>query len=50
MKDLIDKENLKGKKLNKISAYFKRVGEKETMNGTYYFEDGTSEEGCSKVF
>lgn len=47
MKDLIDKENLKGKKLTKISAYFKRVGEKETMNGTYHFEDGTSEEGCS---
>ncbi len=29
MKDLIDKENLKGKKLDKISTYFKRVGEKE---------------------
>ena len=28
MKDLIDKENLKGKKLNKISAYFKRVGKR----------------------
>jgi len=38
-------KNLKGKKLTKISAYFKRVGEKETMNGTYFFEDGTSEEG-----
>ena len=47
MEDLIVKENLTGKKLTKISAYFKRVGEKETMNGTYYFEDGTSEEGCS---
>ena len=41
------KENYKGKKLNKISAYFKRIGEKETMNGTYIFEDGTTEEGCS---
>ena len=41
------KENFKNKKLNKISAYFKRIGEKETMNGTYIFEDGTSEEGCS---
>ena len=47
MQNLIVKENLKGKKLTKVSAYFKRVGEKETMNGTYYFEDGTSEEGCS---
>ncbi len=41
------KENYKDKKLNKISAYFKRIGEKETMNGTYIFEDGTTEEGCS---
>ena len=47
MQNLIVKENLKGKNLTKISTYFKRVGEKETMNGTYYFEDGTSEEGCS---
>tara|TARA_A100001015_G_scaffold40156_1_gene44088 strand:- start:220 stop:723 length:504 start_codon:yes stop_codon:yes gene_type:complete len=47
MEDLIVKENLKGKKLTKISTYFKRVGEKETMNGTYFFEDGTSKEGCS---
>ena len=47
MKDLIAKENLKEKELIKVSTYFKRIGERETMNGTYYFEDGTSEEGCS---
>jgi len=29
MEDLIVKENLTGKKLTKISAYFKRVGDKE---------------------
>ena len=50
-KDILDNfiksENLDGKKLTKISAYFGRIGEKETMHGTYFFEDGTSKEGCS---
>ena len=40
-------ENLDEKKLTKISAYFGSIGEKETMHGTYLFEDGTSKEGCS---
>ena len=47
MKDLIVKENLKGKKLNKVSIYFRRISEKETMPGTFFFEDGTSKEGYS---
>ena len=41
------KENLKGKKLNKVSIYFRRISEKETMPGTFFFEDGTSKEGYS---
>ena len=41
------KENFKGKKLNKVSIYFRRISEKETMPGTFFFEDGTSKEGCS---
>ena len=41
------KENFKGKKLNKVSIYFRRISEKETMPGTFFFEDGTSKEGYS---
>ena len=41
------KENLKDKKLNKVSIYFRRISEKETMPGTFFFEDGTSKEGYS---
>jgi len=47
LNNFIKSENLDGKKLTKISAYFGRIGEKETMHGTYFFEDGTSKEGCS---
>ncbi len=47
LKSLIESENLSEKKLTKISAYFGRIGERETMHGTYFFEDGTSKEGCS---
>ena len=38
MKDLIVKENLKGKKLNKVSIYFRRISEKETMPGTFFLK------------
>ena len=47
LNNFIKSENLEGKKLTKISAYFGRIGERETMHGTYFFEDGTSKEGCS---
>ena len=47
LNNFIESENLDGKKLTKISAYFGRIGEKETMHGTYLFEDGTSKEGHS---
>ena len=41
------KENFIGKKLSKVSIYFRRISEKETMPGTFFFEDGTSKEGYS---
>ena len=46
-KNFIKSENLKGRKLTKVSIYFQRIWEKETMYGTFFFEDGTSKEGCS---
>jgi len=46
-KNLIKLENLKGKKLTKIAIYFARIGERESMSGTYFFEDGTSRAGGS---
>ena len=50
-KDILNKfiklENLDGKKLTKVSIYFQRIWEKETMPGTFFFEDGTSKEGYS---
>ena len=36
-----------GKKITKISIYLYDIGERETMPGTFFFEDGTSKEGYS---
>ena len=38
-KNFIKSENLKGRKLTKVSIYFQRIWEKETMPGTFFFED-----------
>ena len=50
-KDILNKfiksEIIDGKKLTKVSIYFQRIWEKETMPGTFFFEDGTSKEGYS---
>ena len=46
-KNFIKSENLKGKKLTKISVYFNRISERETVSGTFFFEDGTSKEGSA---
>ena len=45
MEDLIVKENLKGKKLTKISVYLTKISEREDADGTYTFEDGTTKQG-----
>ena len=45
MKDLIVKENLKEKKLTKISVYLTKISEREDAYGTYTFEDGSTKEG-----
>jgi hypothetical protein len=44
-KDFIKSEDLKGKKLTKISVYLRNISEKEDASGTYTFEDGTTKEG-----
>ena len=49
MKDLIVKENLKGKKLTKISVYLTKISEREDAYGTYTFEDGTTKEGDASL-
>jgi len=36
-----------GKKITKVSIYLYKIWEKETMPGTFFFEDGTSKEGYS---
>ena len=44
-KNFIKSENLKGKKLTKISVYLYKISEREHAYGTYTFKDGTSKEG-----
>ena len=46
-KNFIKSENLKGKKLTKVSIYFQRIWERESVWGKYFFKDGTSKEGGS---
>ena len=46
-KNFIKSENLKGKKLTKVSIYFYRIWERQDAWGKYFFKDGTSKEGGS---
>ena len=44
-KDFIESEDLKGKKLTKVSVYLSKISERENAWGEYTFEDGSTKEG-----
>jgi len=46
-KNPLSLENFTGQKLIKVSIYLNSIWEKETMEATYFFEDGSSKEGYS---
>ena len=46
-KNFIKSENLKGEELTKISVSLHKISERESVSGTYFFEDGTSKEGVA---
>ena len=44
-KNFIKSEDLKGKKLTKVSVYLSKISERENAWGEYTFEDGSTKEG-----
>ena len=44
-KNFIKTEDLKGKKLTKVSVYLSKISERENAWGEYTFEDGSTKEG-----